>query len=394
LAKIHGTERERALITALKLRYHDGGGNQPGDLAFAKAMTVLAARYADDKQIGTIAANGWLMSGPNTPEGQELDSKIAMPMLERILALDPNYTPAIHFYIHASEGAGEPAKAEQYADKLARLAPMASHLIHMPSHTYYWVGRYEDAAKANMRAVELGIENAKRLGLPPPDGIWSLPYHSHNVTFGIGGSLMSGDSTIGLALARPLVTRAAAREADSTPMIFSLLGYAAMAEFAPPTEVLALAEPKSPYIRNSWHYARGEVFARQGNLAGLRAETAGIQGIPGPTSRDDGTFQAAQVPLIARAVLTGRAAMIEHRFEDAAASFREAAELQENSDFRAFSDPPVWWYPVRRDLAAALLASGNRTAAREDLEASLKLWPRDPVALALLSTLETRAPAR
>src|SRR3954452_11174298 len=138
LAKNHGTDRERALIAALKLRYQDGGGNKPGDVAFAKAMTVLAARYPDDKQIGTIAANAWLMSGPNTPEGQELDSKIAMPMLERILALDPNYTPAIHFYIHASEGAGEPAKAEQYADKLARLAPMASHLIHMPSHTYYW----------------------------------------------------------------------------------------------------------------------------------------------------------------------------------------------------------------------------------------------------------------
>src|SRR3954454_1137722 len=259
LAKNHGSDRERALIAALKLRYQDGGGNKPGDVAFAKAMTVLAARYPDDKQIGTIAANAWLMSGPNTPEGQELDSKIAMPMLERILALDPNYTPAIHFYIHASEGAGEPAKAEQYADKLARLAPMASHLIHMPSHTYYWVGRYEDAAKANMRAVELGIENAKRLGLPAPDGIWSLPYHSHNVTFGIGGSLMSGDSAIGLALARPLVTRAATREADSTPMIFSLLGYAAMARFAPPTEVLTLPEPKSPYIRNSWHYARGDV---------------------------------------------------------------------------------------------------------------------------------------
>jgi tetratricopeptide (TPR) repeat protein len=170
-------------------------------------------------------------------------------------------------------------------------------------------------------------------------------------------------------------------------MIFSLLGYAAMARFAPAAEVLALPEPKSPYVRSAWHYARGEVFAARGDVARLRSEITGIEGIKGPTSRDDGTFQAAQVPLIARAVLAGRVAMLEHRYADAAAIFREAAELQENPDFRLFSDPPVWWYPVRRDLASALLASGDRTAARKEVEASLKLWPRDPVALALLSKL-------
>jgi tetratricopeptide (TPR) repeat protein len=394
LAKDHGTDRERSLIAALKLRYQDGGGNKPGDLAFAKAMTALSAHYPDDKQIGVMAAAAWLMSGPTSPEGQELDAKLAMPMLERILAKDPNYTPAIHFYIHASEGAGEPARAERYADKLTALAPRASHLVHMPSHTYYWVGRYEDAARANQHAVELGIENAKRLGLPLPDGIWALPYHGHNVTFGIGGALMAGDSAIGLGLARPLVARAATREADATPMIFSLLGYAAMARFAPAAEVLALPEPKSPYVRSAWHYARAEVFAAQGDAARVRTEILGIEGIKGPTNRDDGTFQAAQVPLIARAVLTGRVAMLERRYGDAAAIFREAAELQENPDFRLYSDPPVWWYPVRRDLASALLASGDPAGARREVEASLKLWPRDPAALAVLSKLGVSSASR
>ena len=99
--------------------------------------------------------------------------------LERVLAADPTYTPAIHFYIHATEIAGVATKAEPYADRLIALAPRASHLVHMPSHTYYWVGRYQDAADVHMRAVEIGVENAKRLGLPPPDGVWGLPYHAH-----------------------------------------------------------------------------------------------------------------------------------------------------------------------------------------------------------------------
>jgi hypothetical protein len=63
------------------------------------------------------------------------------------------------------EFARAPARAESFADKLGGFAQRASHLVHMPSHTYYWVGRYQDAATVSHRAVELGKENALRLGL-------------------------------------------------------------------------------------------------------------------------------------------------------------------------------------------------------------------------------------
>ena len=86
--------------------------------------------------------------------------------------------------------------------------------------------------------------------------------------------------------------------------------------------------------------------------------------------------------------------MLEHRYHDAAVVFREAAELQENSDFRLYSDPPVWWYPVRRDFAAALLAAGDLAGARKEIESSLALWPKDAVALSIRSKLETRTAAR
>ena len=128
-----------------------------------------------------------------------------------------------------------PALAEPYADRLAALAPKASHLVHMPSHTYYWVGRYEDAAKANMRAVELGIDNAKRLGLPPPDGVWGLPYHSHNVTFGLGGALEAGDADIALKLGRPLVARSQAKtEAAPFSQMIAANGYYAIGALCRP----------------------------------------------------------------------------------------------------------------------------------------------------------------
>src|SRR6476469_6862866 len=161
LAKVHGTDRERELIHALQLRYKNGGGGKDGDLHFAKAMAVLANKYPDDKEIGVITADAWLMTKAETADDWKLNSELAMPLLEHVLKLDPNYTPAIHFYIHATENALVPALAEPYANRLAALAPKASHLVHMPSHTYYWIGRYQDAANANARAVEIGIENAR-----------------------------------------------------------------------------------------------------------------------------------------------------------------------------------------------------------------------------------------
>lgn len=389
LAEASGTEREKALIHALQLRYKDGGGGKPGDLLFAKAMAALAARYPADDEIAVIAADAWLMTKADTPEEWRLNAGLAMPLLETVLKRNPDYTPAIHFYIHATEIAGVPALAEPYADRLARLAPKASHLVHMPSHTYYWVGRYQDAADANMRAVEIGIDNAKALGLPPPDGVWGLPYHVHNVTYGLGGALEAGDAKTALALGRPLVARSQANSsAGAYSQLVAANGYFALARFAEPAEVLALPEPKLPVLKVAWRYARGEAWARKGDADAVRREAAAIDGPKGHLSGDDGTQQGQQLTFIAREVLAGRAAMMQHRPGEAIVDFRQAAELQESEDFSAVSDPPAWYYPVRRDLAEALLQSGDREGAVREAEAALKYRAKDPATLALLKRLE------
>jgi len=395
LAKAQGSDREREMIHALQLRYKNGGGGKDGDLRFAKAMAGMAEGYPDDNEIAVIAADAWLMTHSDSHEDDKLNARLAMPLLERVLKRNPDYTPAIHFYIHATESADVPKLAEPYADRLAALAPRASHLVHMPSHTYYWVGRYEEAAKTNMRAVEIGIDNAKRLGLGPPDGVWGLPYHGHNITFGLGGALEAGDAEIALKLGKPLVERAQTRE--HTPpggQSIAVLGYSAMARFADPAEVLALPEPKLPITTAAWHYARGEAFARRDDAANVRKEAAAIHGIPGKVTKDDGSLQAQTMTFIARNVLLGRAAMIEHRPQDAAMAFAQAAEMEEGDDFSSLADPPLWPYPIRRDLAAALLAAGDVKGARREAQGALKYRPKDPGTLALLSTLETRAAAR
>ncbi|VWX48971.1 hypothetical protein [Novosphingobium sp. 9U] len=388
LAKTSGTDRERGLIRALNLRYQDGGGGKPGDLAFAKAMNTLAARYPTDDEIAVMAADAWLMTEAKANTDWKLNAETAMPLLEGVLKRHPDNTAAIHFYIHATEAAGAPALAERYAVRLAGLAPRASHLVHMPSHTYYWVGRYQDAADANVRAVEIGVENARALGLPPPDGVWGLPYHVHNVTYGLGGALEAGDAKAALALGRPLVERSQGQGAASPfSQVIAASGYFAMARFASPADVLALPQPKLPTLVVAWHYARGEALAKQADANGVRTEAAAIRGLTGKLSDDDGSRQAQQLTLIARNVLLGRAAMLDKSPATAAIAFRQAAEEQEGESFSMLSDPPGWYYPVRRDLAQALLASGDREGAKREAQAALAYRAKDPGTLALLKDM-------
>ncbi len=383
LALAAGTERELALIDAMTLRYLPGKTSKR-DAAYSTAMRALASRYPEDDTIQVMAADAILIA-VNKEEEYPAAGQAAMALLERVLARSPNSTPAIHFYIHATEIAGQGAKAEPYADRLAALAPAASHLIHMPSHTWYWVGRYQDAADANMQAVVVDEGNAARLGHSGHQGVFSLPYHSHNVIFGLGGAMMARDGKTALTLARPLVEVTQARaEAHPVMQLLSAAGYFALARFDAPEAVLALPEPKLPYLAAARHYARGEVYAARGDKAALAAELAAIPRRVAKKPNDD-TRAAEQMLGITRAVLQGRLAMLEGKPADAVAAYRHGAELEETPDFSRFTDPPAFWYPVRRDLAAALLTLGDKAGALREAEATLKLRPKDPVTLELVA---------
>ena len=388
---VNGSPKERELTAALVLRYQEGGGKGPGDRAFATAMAALAAKYPIDDEIAVIAADAWMI--PSAQNNSTANIGKAVALLEAVLRRNPDYTPAIHFYIHATEMAGYPARAEPYADRLASLAPSAAHLVHMPSHTYYHIGRYQDAVDANVKAVALGIANAKRLGLSEPDGVWDLPYHAHNVQYGVGGALISGDAKDALALSDPLIAAAQIskrKELGVFPQMVAGTGYFAEARYADPHKVLALPEPSLPYVKAYWHYARGEAAARLGDAALVRKEAEAIPQHVGPEKPDDASDGAARMMRIAHLVLDGRAAMLENKPAEALVAFKAAAKMQETKAFLSFSDPPAFWYPVRRDMAAALLAMGKPKDALREAETTLEAVPREPVTLALKAEAEAK----
>jgi len=379
MAQAKGTDKQKALTAALVRRYVVRGGDE----AFAEAMKPLAVRWPQDDDILLLTADAIMVATDYQDKPRE-----AMPLLEAILARNPTDTGAIHFYIHASEWVGEPGKAERYADQLKGLAPGASHLIHMPSHTYYQIGRYRDAARANLDAIAVDKAWIKTTGWEKSN--WELGYYGHNVRFALGGAMMAGDAEAALSIADQF----AATPPDRIKGAWSEMGVGsssfAYGRFADPDKVLAMPAPAAghPFLTAMWRYGRGEALARKGDAAGVRAEARALRF--GETERkaykSGARLLQAQTD-IARLTLIGRAAMIEGQYAEAAKVFRKAAGIQERilGDYR---DPPPWWYPARRSLAAALLAGGQPAPALEQAKTVLEKWPQDPMTLLVVARAE------
>ena len=381
--------RERALIATLEKRYKKGGGKGAGDQEYARAMDALSARYPTDNEIAIMSADSWMIPASQENTRDHLDRVIQI--LEAALQRSPNDTGVIHFYIHATEMDGVGAEALPYAEKLATLAPAASHLVHMPSHVYFGLGRYQDAEKSNFAAVAIDNANAERL--KPKGGVFGLNYHDHNVLYGEAASLLDGDVSGGMALARTEVQQLAVMQPDKPFQQFGLgSAYVVFGRYGAPAEVDALADPgvAMPYARAMWHYARGEFAARNRDVESVKKEASAIHlEVDEAQKFQDSSSQASAMVDIARLVLVGRASMLERRWSDAEAAYRNAAEIQE-AKLGTIMDPPAWWYPIRRSVAAALLAAGNPGAAQVEARQALAEWSRDPQSLRVLAESERK----
>ena len=130
-------------------------------------------------------------------------------------------------------------------------------------------------------------------------------------------------------------------------------------------------------------------MARRGDAGGVRQEAKAIADIlASDQSAALGSKTAEALVKVTQHVLDGRAAMLAGDPKTAADAYFKGMQAQMAANFS--SDPPLFWYPVRRSYASALLAAGDFARAREHLHATLKSWPNDPLTLHALSLADRK----
>lgn len=375
------------MIDALIQRY--SGWEDSRARRFAHYMDRIARDNPTDAGIAAITADAWMLQADEwwDEEGRAADAGItrAINILEGALAHSPDDPGAIHLYIHLTEWSDDPHRAIPYGERLAALAPGASHLVHMPSHTFYRVGRYRDAMTSNVNAVALDARYVDVAS--PPGGIGAVRLHGHNIHFGMGGALMAGGADDGLRLADRFLTLYAnhSRMDAAWGQAMANNAYALFGRYGSDDQLSALAEPPEsrPLQRIGWRYARGEAAARRGDAQAVADEAAEIARLREALPQGEQHEFTNAFSEVFQKVLEGRAAMIRQDWAAAIAAYGRAAEIQGQGE--EGGDPPIIWFPTRRSLAAAMLASGDAAGARDKVLELLEDWPRDPYSYFVLA---------
>jgi len=367
LAQQHAAQAtpvERALIDALARRYANPQPEDRGSLdrAYADAMREVWKKFPHDDDVGAFFAEAMMDLRPWdqwTPAGQpQPGTDEIVATLDAVLRLNPDHPFANHLYIHAVEASPQPERALPAADRLINLQPGLAHNVHMPSHIYIRVGRWQTAVESNVKAV--AADQAYRKVAGPATGFLPV-YVAHNHHMLAYAAMMTGQGELAMKHIRALV-------AGLSPEFMAEFGFVAEAWLATPLEVLVrfgrwdeiLAEPLHPpaekFTRAFQHAARGIAFAAKGDLAAARREQALYLAAASTVPADQlaaGNNTCCDVLAIVTHMLAGEILVREaDRLDAGLAELRAAVALE---DKLRYDEPPGWMIPVRHSLGAALM---------------------------------------
>ena len=124
-----------------------------------------------------------------------------------------------------------------------------------------------------------------------------------------------------------------------------------------------------------WHYARALAYVGKGDLASAERERQAFKTAAASIPRDTpfGVLNSAGPVIdVAGAIVDARLAAAMGDGASAIARLKSAVEAE---DGLRYDEPPVWYYPVRESLGAALLKNGQAAEAESVFRKDLELNP-------------------
>ena len=358
VARIDGASpKERAYIEAITTRYvedFDPAQRRDQDEAYAEAMRKLSEAYPDDLDAVTLYGDALFLLEPrrgtrdiNDPNVQRLHG-----VLESVLDRDITHPGACHLYIHATESTVDPGLASGCAEHLGSEIPGASHINHMPSHTWNEIGRWADGVRANLDAWHSDLKAEVGEGV--------AIYPTHNLHMLLFAASMDGQGAIAIQAGKDYAKLTGVG-------VFHALTLVRFGRF---DEILALTErPEQDGSGGLWDFAQGYAHLRNGDADFAQVYLDRVLKLADDTNARF-RFDSAELLLkTVGGILEGEIRRAEGHLHAAIESFERAVEVEDQLEY---SEPEPLPFAARHWLGAALLEAGRFADAeqvyREELE--------------------------
>lgn len=154
------TPREQGFLRAVEALWG------PGDTAararaYADQMARVASENAADDEAQLFYALALLGTMPTGDAALPI-RKQAGAIAERVFAKNPKHPGAAHYILHAYDHVTLAARGLTAARAYAKIAPAASHALHMPAHAFVQLGLWDEAAAADEASWNASIAWAAR----------------------------------------------------------------------------------------------------------------------------------------------------------------------------------------------------------------------------------------
>ena len=340
LSETNASARERAYIEALSVRYVEDfkvDTRRDQDEAYAEAMRQLTEQYPDDLDAAALYGDALFLLEPrrgtrdlNDPNVQRLHG-----VLEGVLARDIHHPGACHLYVHATESTVDPGKAAACAEFLGNAIPGASHINHMPSHTWNEIGRWADGVAANTKAWHSDQKAAYGEGI--------AIYPQHNLHMLLFAASMDGQGAVAIQAGKDY------HKLTGGSMYHALT----LLRFGRFDEVLEVGDRPDGEVQGGlWDFAQGYAHLRAGDTDFAEVYLNRVRHTAA-TSDAQLRFHSAETLLgVLVGILEGEIQRGEDDLNAAVAAFQRAVELE---DTLTYDEPEPLPFAARHWLGAVLL---------------------------------------
>jgi tetratricopeptide (TPR) repeat protein len=349
--------KERDLIEALTSRYvkdFDAKKRMDQEKAYADAMQKVHEKHRDDLDIATLYADALFLLEPRrgTRDVNAPNIKRLHGVLESVLAKDNHHPGACHLYVHATESTVRPEKAEACAQYLGKSIPGASHINHMPSHTFNEVGRWGDSVRANLEAWH--SDQKADIG----EGFAIYP--DHNLHMLLYAASMDGQGAVAMRAGKDYAKR-------TSDTMYEVLTLVRFGRFDEVLEVMK--RPERPIPAAAWDFAQGYAYLKTKQADFAKVYLARVQKTADTSTSEFRNHPAKTLLGVLSGILEGEIAREAKDLPAAIAAFEKAVAADDALDY---DEPEPLPFPARHWLGAALLEVGRHADAervyREDLK--------------------------